>query len=353
MQPKGGSVHFLFGQREQTGSDVFERVKPDLLKTDNLPFHANFAVRGAFRSIELRQLADLGVDDRIGKVIRIHLAYESLAAAEIEFLDLVLAGVVKINRFFMQRREGGWEIHFADNAVIAGDIHDQEVIACDRSQTDGIRRITIVDPVPGIAGVMKHLQILGKEAAESGEILFAELLAVADRKLEGGTLQVAEKDLQIIGVDMRLFGRGAEEIIRVLDDVLIERRAGCDQHRDRGGTAPAGTSGALPSGSDIARVAGENDAVERPDIDAELKGVGGDHGPDVAAPEPLLNMAALLRKIAATIAADGFVREGQLRAGVLQIRGKDFGRRYRFGKPQEAEEGSLPGRAGHLLFWTR
>ncbi len=44
-----------------------------------------------------------------------------------------------------------------------------------------------------------------------------------------------------------------------------------------------------------------------------------------SASEPLLDVAALLWKVAAAIAADGLVRERQLRAGVLQVRSQDFG----------------------------
>ena len=123
-------------------------------------------------------------------------------------------------------------------------------------------------------------------------------------------------------------GERAEEVVGMLDDVLIERRARSDQNRKRGRLAAAGAAGALPSGSDGAGIAGENDRIERADIDTQFESIGRDDGANFAGSQTLLNVAALLRQIAAAIAAHRLVRERQLRTGIFEIGGQDFG-----GKP--------------------
>lgn len=152
VQPEGSRVHFLFGQRQQARTHVFESIELDLLETDDLPLHTYFAVGRAVCLIELRELAHLRIDDRIGKVIGIHLPHEGFAPVEVQFLHLILAGIMKIDRLFVQRRQGGWKIDFADDAMVAGDVDDQEVIAGDGAQTDGIGWIAVADPA--IAGVV-------------------------------------------------------------------------------------------------------------------------------------------------------------------------------------------------------
>jgi len=89
--------------------------------------------------------------------------------------------------------------------------------------------------------------------------------------------------------------------------------------------APAGAARALPGGSDGAWVAGHHDGVERADIDAQLERVGGHYATDVGFPQLALDLAALARKVSATIAAHGIRAGGQARGGILQIRDQDLG----------------------------
>ena len=48
-----------------------------------------------------------------------------------------------------------------------------------------------------------------------------ELLALLEGQLVGGALDVVEQDVEVVRVDERLLRRLAEEVIRVVDDVLI------------------------------------------------------------------------------------------------------------------------------------
>ena len=92
--------------------------------------------------------------------------------------------------------------------------------------------------MPGAARVVQEAALLQK-AAQLGGVVRAELFAVADRQLEGRALQVVQQDLEVVGVDVGVLGRAVEEVLGMLDDVLVERRAGGHQHRERRGLAAA------------------------------------------------------------------------------------------------------------------
>ena len=68
-----------------------------------------------------------------------------------------------------------------------------------------------------------------------------------ERQLERRALDVIDEDVQVVGIDERALGRRVEEIRRVADDELIERRAARHQHRRR----PARSAG--PRGRRAAR----------------------------------------------------------------------------------------------------
>jgi hypothetical protein len=59
----------------------------------------------------------------------------------------------------------------------------------------------------------------------------AERLAGGERQLERRALHVVHEDVQVVGIDERVLGRGVEEIRRVAHDELIDRRAAGHEHR--------------------------------------------------------------------------------------------------------------------------
>ena len=138
----------------------------------------------------------------------------------------------------------------------------------------------------------------------------AELLAVADGQLERRALHVIDQNLEVVGIDVRVFRRALEEIVGMLDDVLIQRRAGCHQHRQRSGLPAPGAAGALPRGGDGSRIAGHHHRVQRADVDAQLQRIGRHHAADLAVAQLALDLAALARQIAAAIAAHASSRAG-------------------------------------------
>ncbi len=194
-QPEGGGVHLLLGHREVARADVLVRVELDLLEADDLPVHAHVAVGRARarerRGIELLEHLDLRVVDGVGVVIALDAAHVSLAPFVVELLHLVLPRLVQVDGLLVQRGEGGGEIDFGDHLRLAGGIDDDEVVAGDRAQADGVGGVGVRGPVPGVGGVVQQAQLV-EERAQLRRIVAAELLAVADGQLEGGALQVVD-----------------------------------------------------------------------------------------------------------------------------------------------------------------
>ena len=152
---------------------------------------------------------------------------------------------MQVDGFLMQGGEGRGEGDFGDDGGLAGNIDHDEVIAGDGAQAGGIG---------GVANRRSNARrrrngggsrALRGSRAEGG-VVRTEFLAILDGQLEGGAFQVGQQDFQIVGIDVGVFGRTAEEVIGMLDDVLIERRAGGDQDRGGCGLAPSGAAGALP-----------------------------------------------------------------------------------------------------------
>ena len=160
----------------------------------------------------------------------------------------------------------------------------------------------------------------------------AELLIVADRQLERGALQMIEQNLQIVRIDVRVFGRALEEIFGMLDDVLIERRARSHQHGQRCGLPAPRAAGPLPGGRDGPRIAGHHHGIQRADVDAQLQRIGRHHRAEFAVAQLAFDLAPFLGQIAAAVAAH---TSRQLRIEIiLQIRQQNLGRQAAVGEHQ-------------------
>ena len=75
---------------------------------------------------------------------------------------------------------------------------------------------------------------------------------------------MVQQDVQVVGVDERVLGRGVEEVRRVADDELIDRRAAGDEDRGRSRRAAAGAARALPGRGDRAGVSAITDTSRAP-----------------------------------------------------------------------------------------
>ena len=100
------------------------------------------------------------------------------------------------------------------------------------AQADGVGRVRLVRPVPvagrllGRAGLAEvHEALLRQDAEDLLQVLPAERLAGRERQLERRALDVVDQDLQVVRIDERVLGRRVEEVRRVADDELVERRA--------------------------------------------------------------------------------------------------------------------------------
>ncbi len=129
-----------------------------------------------------------------------------------------------------------------------------------------------------------------------------EQLPVLEGQLVGGAFQVVEQDIEVVGVDQRLLRRLPEEVLRVGDDVLVQRVGRRHHDQKRHAPPPPGAPGLLPGGGDGAGVAAQHAGVELADVDAQLQRVGGHHGGDAPRPQFPLDLTPLGGQVAAAIA---------------------------------------------------
>ena len=112
----------------------------------------------------------------------------------------------------------------------------------------------------------------------------------------------------------------------MVDDVLVDRRARCDEDGDAGALPPAGPAELLPRGGHRTRVAGQDRDVEAADVDAQLERVGRDDTEDLAVAQPALDRSAFGRQVAAAIAPDAAVRPIALAQRLPQAREQQLDR---------------------------
>ncbi len=147
-----------------------------------------FAGAGLLRDFED---ANLRVADGVGVVIDVDLFYVGFAFFEVEMFDVILLRAVEIDGFFVDGGERAGEIDFADDFGLAGDVDDDEIIAGDGAEADGVGRVGFLRPVKMIAGAMEETGF-GHAGAEIGDIDFAEGFAGGDGKFERGALQMID-----------------------------------------------------------------------------------------------------------------------------------------------------------------
>src|SRR5260370_13442430 len=147
--------------------------------------------------------------------------------------------------------------------------------------------------MPASPRMMKRARFFSEKVAQRGHVVRTELFTLANGQLKCSTLEMVNQNLEVVRVDVCVLRRAFEEVLRVFQDVLVQRRAGSDQHRERRGLTPAGPSRALPRGCNGARVSGHHHRVERSDVDAQLQGVRGHYCSDLAAAKFPLDLAAL------------------------------------------------------------
>ncbi len=141
-----------------------------------------------------------------------------------------------------------------------------------------------------------------------------------------------DQDFQIVGLDKGALRCVAEEIVRMANDELIQRRRRSHQH---GAGTPASSSraaGALPRSGDGAGISGHHYNIEGADVNAEFQRAGRNHAADFPVAQAALDFASFVGQIATAIAANGIRLARQLRICLLQIGQKDFRVQPRIGE---------------------
>ena len=345
-EPERRRVHLLFRQIEIARADVLVGVELDLLESHHARDDVHLAMRRGKRILpRLRKGIDwrhLGVRDCRRVIVAVDLAHERLTALEVEPLHLIQ---LRLDDVDSPRVERGWparEIGFANHARLVGGVDDDEIVGGDRSQADGVGRVRLVDPRPhrirlGVVNeslLRKHAENFldvvpfgvaqGTPSASRGGA--AEGFLRAEWQFERGALDVVHEDVQIVGIDQRAFRRPIEEVRRVSDHELIERRAARHEHRRGPARAPARAPCALPCGGNGAGIPGEDGHVQRADVDAELERVGGDHRANSAFAKTLLDLAASIGQISSAIPANPFRGARRAPEILLQIRRQNLRR---------------------------
>ena len=118
---------------------------------------------------------------------------------------------------------------------------------------------------------------------------------------------------------MGVLGRAFEEVLRMLDDVLVERCRGRYQHADRCVAPASGAARALPSRGEGSRVARQHHGIQRADVDAEFQSVGRDNAEDLPVAQLSLDLSSLPGQVAAAIPANGRFAPRLPAARLLQV----------------------------------
>jgi hypothetical protein len=154
--------------------------------------------------------------------------------------------------------------------------------------------------------------VLAEEGEEVVRRSGAEHLSRRERELEGRRLEMGEKDVQVVRVHARLFRWIGEQELRVVDDVLVDRRRRGDEDRDARVAAPAGAADLLPRGRDGPRIASQHGHVQAADVDAQLQRVRAHDPEDVPLAQAILDRPALGGKVAAPVPSHARPRPAML-----------------------------------------
>jgi hypothetical protein len=141
---------------------------------------------------------DLRVVDGVRVVVDVRSLDVGLALLEVELLDEVLLALDDINGLGVEGRQGGREVDLGDDLGLARDVDDDEVVGADAAEADGVGRVGLGRVEPLVLGVVEELVLL-EEVEDLADLGPAEPLAVLERQLEGGALDVADEDGQVVG----------------------------------------------------------------------------------------------------------------------------------------------------------
>ncbi len=136
---------------------------------------------------------------------------------------------------------------------------------------------------------------------------------------------MVQQDQEVVRVDPAVLRRAGEEVIGVLHDELIERRAPGDEERQALARAPARPARLLPGAGDGARIAAEDRRLQIADVDPQLQGVGRHDPHHLAAAEARLDLPAEVGEVSPAVAGDELGVHGlSLGELILQVLRQDL-----------------------------
>jgi hypothetical protein len=164
-------------------------------------------------------------DIGLGVVVDVDAPDIRLALVPVEPVDVELGRLVEVDRVLVDGGLGAEQVHLADHPrPVRRRVDDHDVLAGGRPQRDGRRREVLARPVPAPVGGLPDVVLLGQEREQVVGRPGTEHLARLERQLERGGLQVGQQDVQVVRIEAGLFGRPGEQELRVVDDVLVDRR---------------------------------------------------------------------------------------------------------------------------------
>ncbi len=259
------------------------------------------------------------------------------AVLEVEGVDDPALALVQVHRARVRLGVRGAAVHGAEQP--AGTGLDEPYRRPARAAQVDLRPVA-GGPEPAARPRAQHAAAHEVGQHEAHLVRLAEELEVGlrQRQLGGRAAEVRPEDVRVARVQHGRLHRPPEQRLGVVHEVGVQRVVARDQDGERLLPGPAGAPGLLPHRGDGAGPAGEHDGVEAADVQAELEGVGGGDAEQLAALQPLLERAALLRQVARAVGRDPVDelgrRLGQRPAG---------GQRDRLGAAAGAHEGQRPG----------
>ncbi len=219
-------------------ADVLVRVHRELLVDRGERAHEDLAVREieaarGHMPIEFVDDADAYGELRLRVVVDLYLTHVRLCVVPVQPLDLELLRLVEIDRLLVEQHLRGEPVDLADHprlavVILGADrarcrprrVDDDNVVVRRRAQRRRLRRERLIGPVVLATRLVEHA-LLVEVREHAGRVLRSEPLARLERDLERGALQVVHQHVQVVGIHQTRFGRAAEHVLGMLDDVLI------------------------------------------------------------------------------------------------------------------------------------
>ena len=187
-------------------------------------------------------------------VVRVDLVDVGLALAPVQRVDVVLHGVVHVDRVLVDEHLGAEQVDLAeDPRPVRRGVDDHDVLRRGRPQRHLRGGEVLRAPVPAAVVRLADRARLAEEREQVVRRPGPEPLAGLERQLERRGADVGEQHVEVVRVEPRLLRLAAEHELRVVDDVLVDGGGRGDEDRDADVAPPAGPAHLLPRARDRAR----------------------------------------------------------------------------------------------------